>query len=579
MKKFLFFLAFLIALPAVLAADLSTYPSFSPQGTLVTIVIPDNATSTEITSMSTLANALQNAGHSVTAKTASQVNISALINMHVISLGKTNNGISAAILGNDSTVVQNGMARIKYFETGSVKQIVAYGNTPADTEKAAHVLANWQTFPLKEAQVFVSGTIPTLNLSTAVLYIDYTCGGNQTYTYGQPWPQPCIGQTLLQYFPSLTSQNGQTGGSGGQTGNQTGGNQTGGSGSGNQTVTPGTSFSITAITLGDDDLDRGENASTSVTLTNTGTVALTDFTFSGIDSKYQLSIAGFPSSLASGQSATLTVTAVVPYDLDAVDNDCEENPVSIGTLTVGTTQGATATQNILMQAVNELRILDVFAVIAGEKTRVFETKLLDVYQEDDIEILVELKNRFKDDDDEEGQDQAIDVKVEAEGDTDELDLDDSNHVEVNADEEGEASLSGTVENDAKGTIKFTLTAEGEDEKGAKHCDQTVVKFNVIEGTREAIKPAGHQSQINFIPLVEEKKQAQPPATTVQSKPRQESVEILPPQTALVTRSQFRDSNGYLAIVLGMVVLLLAVIGAEIAYILHKRKHAKIALQH
>jgi len=577
-KKLAFILTFLLALPAVLAADLQQYPGFF-HNDMITVVIPDNASGTDVASMSTLANALQNAGYSVTAKTASQVNGTA--GMNIVSIGKTNNAVSAQILGNDSTIVQNSFARITYFESGSAEQVVVYGNTPEDTQKGVYALANWQSFPLKNTEVYVSGIIPNLNLSRMVPYIDYTCGGNQTYQYGQQWPQPCVGQTLLQYYPSLTSNgNGQGGGTGnggngnGGNGNQTGGNQTGGSGNqtgGNQTVTPGASFTLSAITLGDDDQDRGENVSTTFTLQNTGTVTLNSFTFSGIDSKYQLNLTGIPSSLTSGQSTTVTINTFVPYDLDGVDSDCDENPVSIGTLTASTAQGATASQTVRMQATNELAILDVFTVIAGEKRKVLETKLIDIYREDDVEILVELKNKF-DTDNKEGQDQSIEVEVKATGDTDELDLDDSNEVEIDAESEDEVSLDGTVEDDAKGSMRLILTAEGEDEKGAKHCDQTIVKFNVIEGVRSAIRLAQNATkQPTFIPLQEE--QQTPPAAP-QPEPREESVDVLTP-TAPVTRSTFRDSTGYVALLVGMITLMLAVIGAETAFIMRKRKHAPL----
>jgi hypothetical protein len=347
-------------------------------------------------------------------------------------------------------------------------------------------------------------------------------------------------------------------------------------------VTPGASLTLSNVLFGDDDQNRGENATATATLTNTGTVALSGFGFSGLNSKYNLQVAGLPSTLASGQTANLSLTAFVPFDLDGVDNDCEENPVGIGTLSITTAQGATATDSVEMQAVNELAILDVFTIIADEKKNVLETKLIDIYQEDDLEVLVELKNRFSTDDDKPGQDQSIDVEVKVSGDTDEIDLDESEDVEIDADSEDSLTLEGKIEDDAKGNTKLILTAEGKDEKGALHCDQTVVKFNVIDGVRSAIRPAGttNTTQPSFTPFPSTPKPrtstTTKPSTAAQLEPRQENVETIAPPVPVVS-SGFRDSKVYVAWLVSLILLMLSVIAAEAAFLMYKRKKASASL--
>lgn len=616
MKKLAFVIALLFALPAVFAADLSDYPAVF---TDVSIVINDG-NATDVQSAFMIANALQAADIDYQIRMASE--IADTSGMQIISVG--NNPVTTAIISANPAVanytLQSGQARITMYENGSIAHVVVYGNSIADTQKGAYVLANYKNFALDYKDTIVTGTIPSLNLSRVMTHIDYSCGGNQSFGPDGSWPTPCIGAVLVPYFPLApqpgTGGNGsngsngtggnstggnstggnqtggnQTGGNqtgGNQTGgNQTGGNQTGGNQTGgnstNTTVTPGASLTLSNVLFGDDDQNRGENVTATATLTNTGTVALSGFGFSGLNSKYNLQVVGFPSTLASGQTATLTLTAFVPFDLDGVDNDCEENPVGIGTLSITTAQGATATDNAEMQAVNELAILDVFTVIAGQKERVLETKLVDIYQEDDLEVLVELKNRFSTDDDEPGQDQTIDVEVKVTGDTDEIDLDEDADVEIDADSEDSLTLEGTVDSGVKGNTKLILTAEGKDEKGALHCDQTLVKFNVIDGVRSAIRPATNTTPVkqpSFTPFPSTPKPqtstTTKPSTATQPEPRQENVETIAPPVPVVS-SGFRDSKVYVAWLVSLVLLMLSVIAAEAAFLIYKRKKASASL--
>jgi hypothetical protein len=269
------------------------------------------------------------------------------------------------------------------------------------------------------------------------------------------------------------------------------------------------------------------------------------------------------------------LTAFVPYDLDAVDSDCEENAQNIGTITASTAQGATASQSAQMQAVNELVILDVFTVIAGEKQKVLETKLVDIYREDDVDLIVELKNRFTDDEDLEGQNQEIEAELKITGDTKEIDFENSDDISVDADNEDEVTISGRVEDNANGNIKLIVDALGRDEEGALHCDRTVVKFSTIEGVRSAIRPANGNTQTPpktpaFTPFPE-KATTPKPVTAAPQEPREERVERTP--IAAVSTS-FRDSKAYSALLLGLIVLMLAVVAAEVAVIMNKRHPPK-----
>jgi hypothetical protein len=562
MKKLALFLAILFAMPAVFAVDLSDYPSFFSD---VSVVIGDNATSVDVYNANAIVNSLNEQGISNRILLASE--IADITGMNIISVGY--NAVSNLIT-NNALVITNGTARISLHENNGTVKIAAFGNTPEDTRKAAYVLANWKTLPLETSDIVVGGTVQNITLSKFIPVVDYYCG-NQTYGYGTPWPQPCPGNYLLQYYPVIvpvTPPQNQTGSNQTNQTNQTGGNQTGG----NQTVTPtpGAAFTIGTIsTLGSGSQERGENVSTQFTLQNTGTVALTGFTFSGIDAKYKAAFTNVPSSLASGAFATVTMTAYVPLDLDSVDDDCSETAVSIGTLSVSTAQNTTVTQSVKMQAENKLSIISLFAKIASGQKKDIETGYANVYTGDDVDVIVGVKNRFGSDDDPE-----IDVEVSASGDTDELDLDNSDDVEIDSDSDDEATLSGTVDDDAKGNIRLILTAEGEDENGAMHCDQTVARFNVLTTTRTATQQNKTQP-ITFIPLEPvkpvQKNQTVQPAVQPATEPRQESVDTVAP-VAEVKSTGFNSTKSY-AILLGVLILvLLGVLITEIVVLSRKHKY-------
>jgi hypothetical protein len=549
MKKLALFLAILFAIPAVFAVDLSNYPSFFSE---VSVVVGDNATTLDVVSVNTIVNSLNEQGIQNSIVLASE--ISNITGRNIISVGK--NSITTQIT-NNSISVANGNARIKLYDNNSTVHIAAFGNTADDTRKAAYVLANWHTFPLQTSDIVVGGTLQNITLSKYIPLIDYSCN-NQTYGYGRNWSQPCESTYLLQYFPVITVQPPVT-----PPANQTDVNQTGGN---PIAPTPGAAFSVSQIsTLGSSSQKRGDNVSTQFTAQNTGTVALTGFTFSGIDAKYKLNFTGIPASLASGQTATITLNAYVPLDLDAVDSDCNKKAMSIGTLTVSTSQNASAAQEVKMQAENQLSILSVYAKIAGGQKKEIESGFADVYANDDVDVIVELKNRFSDNDD-----PMIEAEVSATGDTDELDLDDSDNVEIDADDEEEATLSGTVEDDAKGSIRLILTAKGEDENGALYCEQSVARFNVL-GTTRTVTQQNKTQPITFIPLEPTKPVAKNQTVQPQPEPRQESVDVVAP-TAEVKSTGFKNSNSY-AMLLGLVILVLVgVLATEIWVLTRRRKY-------
>jgi hypothetical protein len=548
MKKLAFLIAILFAIPAVFAADLSNYPSFFSD---VAVVVGNNATTLDIFSANTISNSLNAQGIQNTIALANETDY--LQGTNIISVGK--NSVTSR-LTNDSVTVADGSARIKLYENGSKVQIVAFGNTPEDTKKAAYVLSNWNILPLQTSDIVVSGSIPNITLSKFVTLVDYSCN-NQTYGYGRNWTQPCNTTYLEPYFNAspVVVPPGQPGNSTNTTNSTT-----------TPVVTPGASFTASAISFGSSDQHRGENVSTTMALQNTGTVTLTGFTFSAIDAKYKLNFTNVPSSLASGQTATVTVNAYVPLDLDAVDDECREAAMSIGTLTVSASQNASVSQAVHMQAANELSILNVYAEIEGGARKDIDGKTADVHINDNVDVTVELKNRFGS-----NTDPSMDVKVKATGDTSELDLGTSSKITIDAGDEDTVTLSESVDSDAKGSIRLILTATGIDDNGADYCAKSSVRFNVLTEPTTTTATQNKTQQITYIPLEPNKpvQQTVQPAAQPQPEPRQESVDVITPPEAVVKSS---SSTSYTALLGLIIFVLVVVLVTEIVILTRRRKY-------
>ena len=93
---------------------------------------------------------------------------------------------------------------------------------------------------------------------------------------------------------------------------------------------------ISSPTLGDDNQDRVSNVVTTFTITNNGTVNLTDISLSksaGAEaSKYNLAFTSVP-DLAPGASATVTMNGTIPLNHPGVDNTLKETSIKIGAIT------------------------------------------------------------------------------------------------------------------------------------------------------------------------------------------------------------------------------------------------------
>ncbi|MBI4450776.1 hypothetical protein HY642_02260 [Candidatus Woesearchaeota archaeon] len=244
------------------------------------------------------------------------------------------------------------------------------------------------------------------------------------------------------------------------------------------------SLKVDAFTLGGTSQERKANQTGTLTVTNNGSVTLTNIvpsfsqTLSGtFNVRYSPTSV---SSLAPGASTSFTVTADIPSNLDAVNSQNVEAAVAIGSNSVTASDGQstiTGTGSFSMQAENNLEVRKVKVTINGdEKSAKDGGKISDILPGDKLEISVELENKFSDNEDIDIED----VEVKAEVDDSDFDLDETEDIgTISADEIDTARFSSlTVDDEASGRYTLDIDVTGKDENGAKHGEHFEVKLEV-----------------------------------------------------------------------------------------------------
>lgn len=243
-------------------------------------------------------------------------------------------------------------------------------------------------------------------------------------------------------------------------------------------------------TLGGEKQDRVKNVVTTFRITNNNSAALTGITLSAgagaSDPKYSLTFSAPPASIAAGSFADITVNGTIPLDHPGVDADLKVAAIKIGTVTVTGTAGSsvTATGDIYMQAVNQLRI---------KKSRIeCDTKSQSVDDGDRVKNLkpgmdctleVEVENQF-DDNDNNNQKigdisfDTVDIKLDSsDGD---VDLDEDDDIDgLDAGDEDSVSADLQIDEEADdGTITIDVRVSGKDDNGALHGEQLDFRLEI-----------------------------------------------------------------------------------------------------
>lgn len=258
-------------------------------------------------------------------------------------------------------------------------------------------------------------------------------------------------------------------------------------------------LTVSNVALGSTSQERNKNVSQSFTLTITNTendnVTITSITPSS-DAKFKLNLTGLPSStvVANGTSASVTVTfsALVTKDFDAVDSTGVAKAIQVGTFTVsGTKLGSSITSSsatVTMQAENRLKIRKGKVKITSsdgstrEKTVNEGTKVTNVRPGDNLRFEFTIENKFSGNGEFDLDMDDVDVSLET-SDSSNYDFDEeTDSLSINADDEDVATFTVDVEDDAdRGTDSFTVIATGKDDNGALHGEK--IRFD-LEVERE-----------------------------------------------------------------------------------------------
>jgi hypothetical protein len=246
---------------------------------------------------------------------------------------------------------------------------------------------------------------------------------------------------------------------------------------------------IASPTIGGENQDRIKNVASSFTVTNNNSVAMTGITFSlgsgAENTKYALTVSG-PTTIAANTAQTYTINGTIPLDHPGVDANLVENSVKIGTIAITGTASSTetATADVMMQAINQLRI---------KKARIdCDTKSQSVDDGDRIENLkpgmdcsleVEIENLFDDNDNNnlkigDISFDTIDVKLDT-SDSD-IDLDEDDDISgLDAGDEDSITADLQIDDEADdGTISVDISMSGRDDNGALHGEKLDFRMEI-----------------------------------------------------------------------------------------------------
>ncbi len=266
-------------------------------------------------------------------------------------------------------------------------------------------------------------------------------------------------------------------------------------------TTPSTSVSISDVSLGgsaqdksNPDEDETITTSASVTVTNTGTNSLSDIRISNLNipGKYNVSFSSTTiSSLAAGASSSVTLTAIVPEDIDSFDPDAnnpQDNRVmDIGDIRVDATDGTnniSDTGDVTMETENMLEIYRLYVSIDGDNEKVDDDDEIDkISPGAKIEVRLIAENSYSKSSNVDMEEIEFFIKID-EGDVDEEEEESIADIDAGDDRE-EATLDFTLDDDVdEDTYVMYVTLQGEDSYGAIHGEEWEIELTVEREDKE-----------------------------------------------------------------------------------------------
>jgi hypothetical protein len=252
-----------------------------------------------------------------------------------------------------------------------------------------------------------------------------------------------------------------------------------------------------AATIGGENQDRIKNVSTTFTVTNNETSAISVSFASSADSKYNVRFEPATVTLTAGQIQSVKAIADIPLDFNAVDTVKSSadylNPVAfkIGDIQAKVSTTVIATSDLKMQAVNQLEIKKARIDCDG-KTKTLDDgdKMEDLKPDTTCSLEIEAENNFAADDDEDdagnelktGDIEFNTVTARAVIDDSSFDLDEDMDMDgLSADDTDAVTMDFDIAEDVDdGTYTMSITLIGKDDNGAYHGEIREVRMDVVK---------------------------------------------------------------------------------------------------
>ncbi len=229
-------------------------------------------------------------------------------------------------------------------------------------------------------------------------------------------------------------------------------------------------------------------------------VKITNITFvpnSGLSLKNtDITLVTAPAVISTSTSGAITVKALIPQDLDAVDSNLKGAAFKVGTLKVKYENAITpgginesVPIDIYMQRANQLSIKDLDAVISDKDTQNNINdgdEIKDLRPGDKIDLTAKIENNFNSKDNLDIEGIQMDISCNDESDIDFND-DSIDFGDLGPNDDDTDTLSLEIADDAKDdTLSCLLTVEGTDQNGAKHGDSIDFDLKIDRKTHDIV---------------------------------------------------------------------------------------------
>ncbi|MBI4918333.1 hypothetical protein HY837_00245 [archaeon] len=255
-------------------------------------------------------------------------------------------------------------------------------------------------------------------------------------------------------------------------------------------------LTVSSPTIGGTDQERNVVATKAFTVTNTATTAVnvTGLT-SSAESKYEVTFSPATFVLPASGTQTVTVSAKVPKNFNAVDSDLKEAAFKIGEITVTGTEGTTTKTgkaDLKMQAENKLSLRKGKATIkglTGTTTDSFRDagSLKDLKPGDELNFEITVENNFPSSGSRETDMDDVEVTLELSDDSD-FDMgEDRDDFSLSSKDTEVSKLDFAIVEDAVSrTYTMTIKADATDENGARHGAVMLVSLEVKRDAHDLV---------------------------------------------------------------------------------------------